>query len=164
MVPYLHALWGMRKADESVRLGPEARAILRVMRREWEMGTADLRDESKVADRTAFSRGLDELQAAMLVVPSEVLYKPRFTYIWSLAVGRFPDALRQRVRRDAAVIEIARCFLTGAGMTTPGELARVTGLSRVEAGLGNRALVKEGFADMLSPGTYRLATLRHDPT
>ena len=42
-------------------------------------------------------------------------------------------------------------------MTVPGELARVTGLSRVEAGLGNRALVAEGYAEMLSPGTYRLS-------
>ena len=41
-------------------------------------------------------------------------------------------------------------------MTVPGELARVTGLSRSEAGLGNRALVAEGFAEMLSPGTYRI--------
>ena len=30
-------------------------------------------------------------------------------------------------------------------MTLPGELAKVTGLPRWEAGLGNRALVKEGF-------------------
>ena len=49
-----------------------------------------------------------------------------------------------------------RCFLLGAGLTVPGELARVTGLSRVDAGLGNHALVKEGFAVRLSPGTYRL--------
>jgi len=41
-------------------------------------------------------------------------------------------------------------------MTIPGELARVTGLSRPEAGLANRALVKEGFATMLAPGMYRL--------
>ena len=41
-------------------------------------------------------------------------------------------------------------------MTVPGELARVTGMSRPEAGLGNRALVSEGFAEMLSPGTYRI--------
>ena len=41
-------------------------------------------------------------------------------------------------------------------MTFPGELARVTGLSRVEAGRGNRALVQEGFALMTGPGTYRL--------
>ena len=42
-------------------------------------------------------------------------------------------------------------------MTIPGELARVTGLSRPEAGLGNRALVAEGFATMLAPGMYQLA-------
>ena len=53
--------------------------------------------------------------------------------------------------------EIARWFLAGAGLTIPGELARVTGLSRPEAGLGNRALVAEGYATMLAPGTYRLA-------
>jgi hypothetical protein len=56
-----------------------------------------------------------------------------------------------------AVREIARCFLAGAGLTLPGELARVTGLSRPEAGLGNRALVAEGYALMLGPGVYRLA-------
>jgi hypothetical protein len=164
MVPHLHAVWGMRKAEEPERLSKDARAILKVLRREWEMGTSDLREDSGIKDRTAFSRGLDELQAAMLVLPSDVLYTPKFTYIWSLAVGRFPDALRQRVKRDTALTEIARCFLTAAGMTVPGELARVTGLSRVEAGLGNRALVKEGFAEMLSRGTYRLTTLRSDST
>ena len=41
-------------------------------------------------------------------------------------------------------------------MTFRGELARVTGLSRRDAGLGNRALVAEGFATMIWPGTYRL--------
>ena len=156
MVPYFHAVWGIRRAEEPRRLSPRAQAILRVMRREWEMGTADLRDESGVKDRKAFTSALDELQAAMIVVPSEVIYQPKFTYIWTLAVGRFPDALRRRVRRDAAVREIARCFLAGAGMTIPGELARVTGLSRPEAGLGNRALVAEGYATMISPGRYQL--------
>jgi hypothetical protein len=92
----------------------------------------------------------------MLVVPSEVYYQPKFTYVWTLAVGRFPDQLRQRVRRDVAVREIARCFLASAGMTVPGELARVTGLPRWEAGLGNRALVEEGYATMPSRGVYLL--------
>jgi hypothetical protein len=160
MLPYFHAVWGTRRSEEATRLGTAARAILHVLRKEWEMGTADLRAESGVTDRKSFARGMDELQAAMIVVPSEVLYHPRFTYIWTLAVGRFPDALRKRVRRDVAVTEMARCFLAGAGMTVPGELARVTGLSRPEAGLGNRALVAEGFADMLAPGVYRLASSR----
>jgi hypothetical protein len=81
---------------------------------------------------------------------------PKFTYIWTLGVGRFPEALRKRVNRDAALREIARCFLANAGMTIPGELARVTGLSRPDAGRGNRALVAEGFARMPSPGVYEL--------
>ncbi len=92
----------------------------------------------------------------MIVVPSEVCYLPKFTYIWTLGVGRFPDALVRRVKREHALREIARCFLTGAGVTVPGEMARVTGLPRPEAGLGNRALVAEGFASMLAPGVYRL--------
>jgi hypothetical protein len=102
---------------------------------------------------------MDELQAGMIVVPSEVVYLPKFTYIWTLGVGRFPDGLVRRVKRETALTEIARCFLSGAGMTIPGELARVTGLSRVDAGLGNRALVAEGFATTSAPGVYHLAAL-----
>jgi len=157
MIPCFNAIWGVKRADEPRRLSKSAQAILKVLRREWEMGTADLRAESGVRERADFTRGIDQLQAAMLVVPSDVIYRPKFTYIWTLAVGRFPDQLRKRVQRHEAVTTIARCFLTGAGTTVPGELARVTGLSRPEAGLGNRALVAEGYAEMLSPGTYRLS-------
>lgn len=157
MIPHFHAVWGVRRSEENRRLSRHARAILKVLRREWEMSTADLRDEAGVKDRTAFTKALDELQAAMIVVPSEVFYQPKFTYIWTLGVGRFPDALLKRVSRETALREIARGFLTGAGMTIPGELARVTGLSRPEAGRGNRALVAEGYATMLASGFYQLA-------
>lgn len=157
MIPYFNAVWGLRRADERRRLSRRAQAILRVLRREWEIGTADLRDESGVKNRAAFTKALDELQAAMLVVPSAVYYEPKFTYIWALGIGRFPDALRKRVARDVALREIARAFLAGAGLTIPGELARVTGLPRPDAGRGNRALVAEGYATMLAPGLYRAA-------
>jgi hypothetical protein len=157
MLPFFNALWGLKRADEPRTLSRSALAILRVLRREWEMGTADLRVDSGVTDRAKFTRALDELQAAMLVVPSEVLYRPKFTYLWTLGVGRFPDELRRRVKRETALREIARCFLAGAGVTARGELARVTGLSRPEAGLGNRALVAEGFAVSPAMGEYRLA-------
>ena len=156
MIPHFHAVWGMRRSEEPRRLSAAARKIARVLRREWEMASSDLRKESGVTDRAAFTRALDELQAAMIVVPSEVIYTP-FTYIWTLSIGRFPDALTRRVKRDDAVREIARCFLAGAGLTIPGELARVTGLSRPEAGRGNRALVADGYATMLAPGWYRLS-------
>ena len=157
MIPYFHAIWGVRAADERRQLSRDAGAVLKVLRREWEMSSSDLRTESGVRDRAAFTRALDELQAAMIVVPSEAVYLPKFTYLWTLALSRFPDALRRRVKRDVALREVARCFLAGAGMTIPGELARVTGLSRRDAGRGNRALVAEGSATMLEPGLYRLA-------
>jgi hypothetical protein len=157
MIPYFHALWGVRRADEKRRLSPTAQQLVRVFRREWEMATADLRDESGVNDRSGLTKALDELQAAMIVVPSQVVYLPKFTYIWTLAAGRFPDALRKRVAREIALREIARSFLAGAGMTIPGELARVTGLSRPDAGLGNRALVAEGYAVTPAYGVYKLA-------
>jgi hypothetical protein len=156
MVPYFHAIWGVRRSEEQRRLSRSAQAILKVLRREWEMATKDLREESGVKDRRKFNRGMDELQAAMIVVPSEVVYQPFFTYIWTLGVGRFPDALRRRVNRETALREIARGFLDAAGMTFPGEMARVTGLPRPDAGRGNRALVAEGYATMPSPGTYHL--------
>src|SRR4051812_44789299 len=92
VVPYFHAVWGVRKSDEKRRLTRQARSILRVLRREWEMSTAELRDESGVKDRSAFTRAMDELQAAMIVVPSAVFYQPKFTYVWTVAAGRFPDA------------------------------------------------------------------------
>ena len=164
MLPHFHALWRVKRADEPKRLSRRARQILHVLRHEWEMGTKDLRDESGITDRAAFTKALDELQAAMLVIPSDVVYEPSFTYIWTLGLGRFPDDLRRRVSRETAVREIARCFLTTAHLTVRGELARVIGVSRSEAGRGNRALVKEGFATMPEAGVYQLSEEHKGPT
>lgn len=157
MIPYFHSVWGISPRQQPQRLSRPARAILRVLRHEWEMATSDLRDEAGIKDRKVFTRALDELQAAMIVVPSDVYYQPKFTYVWTLAVGRFPDQLRKRPSRADALREIARCFLSSAMMTVPGELARVTGLSRPDAGLGNRALVAQGFATSPSRGVYVLS-------
>lgn len=157
MIPYFHAIWGLRRSDEKRRLSKHARTVLKVLRKEWEMGTSDLRAESGIKDRAIFMRAMDELQAAMIVIPTAAAYAPEFTYIWSLGIDRFPGELTGRVHRETALREIARCFLNGAGMTVLGELARVTGLSRPEAGKGNRALVSEGYATMLERGVYRLA-------
>jgi hypothetical protein len=156
MIPYFKTLWGVPRREEKKRLSRHALAVLRVLRKEWEMATSDLRAESGVADRKTFTQAIDELQRAMIVIPTEVIYKPKFTSLWGLTEERFPEQLATKVPRLTALTEIARCFLTGAGLTIPGELARITGLSRPDAGLGNRALVKEGFAVMIAPGTYRL--------
>src|SRR6188508_441392 len=86
MIGHFHAVWGVRRVEERTRLSRDARAILRVLRREWEMTTAELRAASGVRERSAFTRGLDELQAAMIVVPSAVHYEGKFTYLYTLAV------------------------------------------------------------------------------
>ncbi|MEK6288659.1 MAG: hypothetical protein AABO57_23320 [Acidobacteriota bacterium] len=162
LIPHFNVLWGVPRRKESELLSPGARAILKTLRREWEMGTRDLRAESGVTDRARFTRAIDELQRAMKVIPSEVLYEPTFTYIWTLAEGRFPHELSTKVSRREALCEIARAFLQGAGLTVPGELARVTGLSRPDAGLGNHALVDEGYAARIEAGVYRLTGLEKD--
>ena len=99
MIPHFHAVWGVRRSEEDWRLSRPARALLKTLRREWEIATIDLRRDSGVTDRAAFNRAIDELQAAMLVVPNAVVYRP-FTYIWTLAVGRFPDGLAPRGASD----------------------------------------------------------------
>ena len=92
----------------------------------------------------------------MKVVPQDVLYEPWFTYVWTLSEARFPNELKTKVRRADALKEVARAFLDGAGLTLRGELAKVTGLSRPDAGLGNRALVAEGYAERVADGVYKL--------
>jgi hypothetical protein len=157
LVPHFNALWGVARRDEAAALSPDARAVLKVLRREWEMATSDLRGESKLADRARLTRALDELQRAMKVIPQDVLYEPWFTYVWALAESRFAAGLKRKVRREAALKEIARAFLCGAGVTVRGELSRVAGLSRTDAGIGNRALVREGYAERIGDGVYRLS-------
>jgi hypothetical protein len=47
-------------------------------------------------------------------------------------------------------------------MTFRGELARVTGLSNPDAGVGNWGLVDQGFAIRVEPGVYRLKVLNNE--
>lgn len=154
LLPYFHALWGVPMGKEANFLSEDARTVLRVLRREWEMGTRDLRLASRIDERGRFSRAIDDLQKTFKVIPSDVIYKPTFSYIWSLAESRFHEELERRVSREEALKEIARVYLSGAGMTLRGELASVTGLSRTEAGSGSWSLVDDGVALRLEPGVY----------
>jgi hypothetical protein len=159
LLPFFNALWGVPGRLEKKYLSSDSQLILKIMRNEWEMGTRDLREESGIKERARFDKALTELQKTLKVIPSDVLYEPTFTYIWSIPEARFPDQLSEVVDREVALKEIARAYLGTAGMTVRGELARVTGLRSPEAGLGNWALVDEGFAQRLAPGVYKLAKL-----
>src|SRR5918999_1432303 len=156
LISHFAAIWMPRRKDEPGVLSDAAQRVLKVLRREHELATADLRVSSGVTERAAFTRALDELQRQMKVIPQDVIYQPMFSYIWMLAEDRFPEELRKRVARKTALREIARAYLAGAGMTLLGETARASGLSRVEAGLGNHRLVDEGYAVRVRQGVYAL--------
>lgn len=156
MVPYFNAIWGIPKKDEKAKLSEDAQKVLKVLRKEWEMGTADLRAEAKIENRAKLSKALDELQKCLKVVPQEVLYQPKFTYIWTLAEARFPKELSKKISREEAVKELAREFLKMCGTTALGEFAKAFGFWRWEAGKANHALVDEGFAERLATGIYRI--------
>lgn len=156
LVPFFNVVWGVPKNLEKENLSVEANQILKVLRKEWEMGTADLRAEAKIENRQKLTKALDQLQRSMKVVPSEVLYQPKFTYIWTLSEARFPAKSSRKIAREEAVKEIARAFLQMCEMNALGEFAKAVGLTRKEAGKANHALVKEGFAERLATGIYRV--------
>src|SRR5262249_16748297 len=111
LIPYFNAIWGVPKKEEKDKLSTDAQKVLKVLRKEWEMGTADLREAAGIENRAKLSKALDDLQKYMKVVPQEVLYQPKFTYIWTLAEARFPKELAKKVTREDAVKELARAFL-----------------------------------------------------
>ena len=159
MIPVFNAIWGVPKNREEKDLSGSANKILKVLRKEWEMGSADLRAEAEITTRPRFTKALDKLQRTMKVVPQEVVYIPRFTYIWTLAEARFPEALSAKMPRDEAVRELARTYLQMCGITLLGDLSRAFGFYRWESGRANHQLVDEGFAERLGTGIYRMSEI-----
>lgn len=159
MIPVFNSLYGCSKQGESGILSANARRVLAVLRKEWEMATSDLRSECGFKDKADLTKALDELQRRMKVVPQEVLYVPKFTYVWTLAEARFPSELSKRMDRDRALSELAQAYLSAFGMTLRGELAGKFGLGRAEAGKANHGLVDTGAAVRAGTGIYSLPSL-----
>jgi hypothetical protein len=159
MIPVFNAIWGVSRKSEKDELSMNAQKVLKVLRKEWEMATADLRAECGFENKADLTKAIDELQKRMKVVPQEVLYVPKFTYIWTLAEARFPVELKSKMPRDEAVRELARTFLTVNGMTLLGDLSKKFGFYRWESGRANHQLVDEGFAERLAIGVYKLNSL-----
>lgn len=154
LVPHFQAVWGVPREKEEALLSGDARIALRVLRREWELASRDLREACSF-DRPHFNRAIDELQKTFKIIPTDVIYKPTFTYIWSLIESRFGEELQMKVSREEGLQSIASAYLIGAGTIWRGELASVTGLSRPDAGSANWSLVDAGLATRLGPGVYR---------
>jgi hypothetical protein len=160
MIPVFNAIWGVPKSREKDELSENARKVLKVLRKEWEMATADLRAECKIENKADLTKAIDELQKRMKVVPQQVLYVPKFTYIWTLAEARFPEQMKIKMPRDEAVRELARCYLSMCGMTMLGDMSRTFGFYRWESGRANHQLVDEGFAERLATGVYMVSSFR----
>ena len=94
-------------------VSPNARAILRVLRREWEMTTADLRADAGIRDRPTFTRALDELQAAMLVVPTPFTTRAGSRISTHSRLAGFPPT--QPPRRPERRASRDRALLPGVG-------------------------------------------------
>ncbi len=159
MIPIFNAIWGCSRKGERGILSKNGQAVLKVLRAQWEMATADLRSECGFKEKTDLTKALDELQNRLKVVPQEAVYSPKFTYIWTVPEARFPHEIEIKISREDAVRELARTYLQTAGMTLLGELAGKFGLDRREAGLANHRLVDEGFAERLDKGVYKLKSL-----
>ena len=159
MIPVFNSIWGCSRKGESGILSKNGQLVLKVLRKEWEMGTADLREACGFKDKKDLTKAMDELQKRMKVVPQEVVYVPKFTYIWTLAEARFSEELGVKMPRDEAVRELARTYLQMCGMTLLGELSGKFGFYRWESGKANHQLVGEGFAERLATGVYKMASL-----
>jgi hypothetical protein len=122
------------------------------------MATSDLRAECGFREKKDLTNAIDELQRRMKVVPQEVLYVPKFTYIWTLAEARFPSEMKVKMSREEAIRELARCYLQMCGMTLLGDLSKAFGFQRWESGRGNHHLVDEGLAERISAGVYKTRT------
>ena len=96
LVPFFNALWGIPRKMEKQMLSSDSQVILKVMRVSGRWGRGILREASGIAERARFDKALTQLQKALKVIPSEVLYEPTFTYIWSVPEARFLDQLRRR--------------------------------------------------------------------
>ena len=109
------------------------------------MSTADLRRESRRDRSEAFTRAMDELQAAMIVIPIAAYYQPKFTYIWALGVGRFPDPLRKRVSRAGSAPRDRSLLSGGRGNDGPWR-----------TGAGHRLVASGGRSRQPGTGERRL--------
>jgi hypothetical protein len=159
MISIFNSIWGVSKKQDKEYLSGDARKVLKVLRKEWEMATADLRAETKL-ERGNLTKAIDDLQRKMKVIPQEVVYVPKFTYIWTLAEARFPEEMAIKMPRDEAVRELARCYLEMCGMTLLGDMSRTFGFFRWESGRANHQLVDEKFAERLATGVYKLSDIR----
>jgi hypothetical protein len=91
LIRHFNAVFGLPRSSETLVLSQSAQKVLKVLSKEWEMGTKDLRIASEVRDKRSFNNAMEELQRVFKIVPSEAVYRPTLTYLWTTVESRFRD-------------------------------------------------------------------------
>lgn len=73
LVPHFNTLWGFTRLEGPRRLSQPAQRLLKVLRKEWEMSTHDLRGATGISERSTFNKAIDELQKVFKIIPTEVI-------------------------------------------------------------------------------------------
>src|SRR2546430_9438143 len=68
LISHFAAVWMPRRKDEPQVLSAAAQRVLKVLRREHELATADLRAETRAIERAAFNRALAEFQSPLKAI------------------------------------------------------------------------------------------------
>ncbi|HZS44492.1 MAG TPA: hypothetical protein VFC63_05275 [Blastocatellia bacterium] len=95
LIPSLVGLY----AKSAKLVSEQAQIIYKALSKRSPQTTRQLKESSGLCSRQLFDDAISELQTAMLVVPYEVQYEPSFTYIWGLAVERFPQ-IKEKTKSD----------------------------------------------------------------
>ena len=154
MIPYFNAIWGCSKRQEKDVLSRKCQKVLKVLRKEWEMATVrpSCSEAGSKKRRTSQKRSTS-CNGRMKVVPQEVLYVPKFTYIWTLAEARFPEEIADKMKPRRSGAGTRPSFLEMCGMTLLGDLSRHS-VFTVGIGQANHQLVDEGFAERIGTRAY----------
>lgn len=134
---------------EAGRLSHTARRLMDALTREHPQYTRELRGNTFLLEprkTREFERAMAELQQGLWVVKSEERYEPTFSYRWDLLEAWLPDAVAEgrRLSRAAALEQLLERYLDAAVFTSPGALAGLFGLGRVEVADAVAPLTRRG--------------------
>jgi hypothetical protein len=159
MIPVLSnaALGCARNHEGKDELTVNARKVLKVLRKEWEMATSDLRSECRFEKKADLTKAIDELQREDEGRPAASSLHSEIHIHLDARRSSIPirDESKNVARRRGS--RISSCYLSMCGMTLLGDLSRQFGFYRWESGRANHQLVDEKFAERLSTGVYLLS-------
>jgi hypothetical protein len=160
--PYFYALHGPAH-DEQYRhdyeRGTLSRAAKRIMDAlaEWHpQTTKELKRSTRLEaakSRPTFDQAMAELQRKLHLTMVEARYEPTFTYVWDLLEAWLPEpiACGRELRRDEAIYQLTRHYLSVVYYASRAQIERVVGVPRAEVEAAVARLQQEGMIETDAP-------------